>query len=387
MQQRLTLLFLLAFLAISHAKFGDFFNFGTFVDIAKDLNYPVEIHKITTQDGYILTFFRIQAKGQTSLKSGLPVIYLQHGFIDSSDTWIVNEESAAPGFRLANQGYDVWLGNSRGNKYSMEHVTLKNSNAKFWEFSWQHMAEFDLPAAFEYIHQHTNQQITYIGHSQGTTIMFAALSEQNPVIQKYLKKYIAFNPVAYVSKITSGPMLLMANSPLETVMKTFHINQFMPSEFLTSSFGSHFCKMFSNVCGDFLKLACGADPELDNYARSSFFMKHIPSGTSAQDAIHWKQLVKTARFTKFDFGGPENVKRYGRPTPPDYNLGNIKVPVYMFLGKYDTLVNDIDLQSLLRDLSGSVSVKYQIYSAGHMTFLWSKNDSFYFNDLLNILKK
>jgi len=31
-------------------------------DFVKAAGYPVEAHKITTEDGYILTFFRIQAK-------------------------------------------------------------------------------------------------------------------------------------------------------------------------------------------------------------------------------------------------------------------------------------------------------------------------------------
>jgi pimeloyl-ACP methyl ester carboxylesterase len=39
------------------------------------------------------------------------------------------------------------------------------------------MAEFDQPALWEYIMKVTGvEKITYIGHSQGTTQMFASLS-------------------------------------------------------------------------------------------------------------------------------------------------------------------------------------------------------------------
>jgi len=48
------------------------------------------------------------------------------------------------------------------------------------------MALFDLPAAFRYISTKTNKKINYIGHSQGTMIMFAALSEKYLSVQSNL---------------------------------------------------------------------------------------------------------------------------------------------------------------------------------------------------------
>lgn len=62
---------------------------------------------------------------------------MQHGLIDSSDTFIVNDPDKAPAFIMAKNGFDVWLGNSRGNKYSRRHVSLNpDKDAAYWNFSW-----------------------------------------------------------------------------------------------------------------------------------------------------------------------------------------------------------------------------------------------------------
>ena len=78
-----------------------------------------------------------------------------HGLLGSSDTFIINDEDKALAFVLANHGYDVWLGNNRGNKYGKDHVNLSTSDKAFWDFTFEEMATFDLPAGFHYIYNLT----------------------------------------------------------------------------------------------------------------------------------------------------------------------------------------------------------------------------------------
>jgi hypothetical protein len=61
-----------------------------FTDYCRYFNYPVQVHEVTTEDGYILKVFRIQKKG-SSIRDGLKPIFLQHGLLDSSDTWLIND--------------------------------------------------------------------------------------------------------------------------------------------------------------------------------------------------------------------------------------------------------------------------------------------------------
>jgi lysosomal acid lipase/cholesteryl ester hydrolase len=106
----------------------------------------LEEHSVTTDDGYVLKMFRVTHDSFAN-KTKAPVLFM-HGVDDSADCWIINEAESAPAFVAARSGYDVWLGNWRGNKYSRKHLTLDpNQNAKeFFDFSWTDMSKHDFPA-------------------------------------------------------------------------------------------------------------------------------------------------------------------------------------------------------------------------------------------------
>ena len=77
-----------------------------------------------------------------------------------------------------NKGFQVWLGNNRGNKYSCTNVKLYNNSKEFWDFSFQEMGEIDFPLFLKTVKEQTGKdKINVMGHSQGGTQIFAALSE------------------------------------------------------------------------------------------------------------------------------------------------------------------------------------------------------------------
>ena len=97
--------------------------------IEKEFGYPFEKHTYETADGCLNTVMRIPGPKGTPNTVGVgkkkivgkPVAIYQHGFVDSCAGIICSGENSL-GLRLVNAGFDLWLPNSRGNRYSKGHM-------------------------------------------------------------------------------------------------------------------------------------------------------------------------------------------------------------------------------------------------------------------------
>lgn len=216
--------------------------------------------------------------------------------------------------------------------------------------------------------------------------MFAALSDGNPVVNKYLRKYIALGPVAHVYHQTSTIMELLADSRMQYLLDIFDVNEFLPQNWMITNFGSAFCAIFGKICDDFVSLLADMDPNVDNYDRYDVLAGHDPSGTSVKNMVHWEQEVYADVFQKYDYGTEENIKIYGQPTPPPYNLGNITHNVYLFAGQEDKLADPTDVQRLKDDLVNAKVHFYNYPNMGHITFLLGI-DMGYLNDVILALQE
>ena len=130
-------------------------------------------------------------------------VLLMHGLLSSSVDWVNMGPENALGLLLADCGYDVWLGNQRGNTWSRKHLTLDPDidAEKFFDFSFHEIGIYDIPAKIDYIINATNkEQIFYVGHSQGTTSFFVMASEK-PEYNAKIRLMTALSPVAHVANV------------------------------------------------------------------------------------------------------------------------------------------------------------------------------------------
>ncbi|CAI5774703.1 Hypothetical predicted protein [Podarcis lilfordi] len=155
---------------------------------------------------------RLHGAGRAA-KGPRPTVFLQHGLLGSSSNWVFNMDYNSLGFILADAGYDVWLGNSRGNTWSNKHNNYTEKHQEFWLFSFDEMAKYDLPASINFVLNKTGQEkIFYVGHSEGTTMAFIAFSTM-PHLAKKIKMFFALAPVVTVKYLTNTALTKLAMVP------------------------------------------------------------------------------------------------------------------------------------------------------------------------------
>ncbi|NXM71808.1 LICH hydrolase, partial [Serilophus lunatus] len=330
--------------------------------------YPSEEYEVTTEDGYILAAFRIPA-GRNSQNTGQrPVVFLQHAFLGDATHWISNMPNNSLGFLLADAGYDVWMGNSRGNTWSLKHKTLNPSQKAFWKFSFDEMGKYDIPAELYFIMNKTGQKnVYYIGHSEGTASGFIAFSTY-PELAQRVKMFFALGPVtacphatSILVKITNLPELLLR---LTLGSKgAFHQIGFLKGPV------TQLCTTLDKFCAFVLDYIAGGSIKNLNTSRTDVYVGHSPAGTSVQNIIHWQQLAHTDQFQAYDYGSKENMKKYNQTAPPVYKIEEIRVPTAVWSGGQDTFADPKDMARLLPRIT-NLFYHEHLPAWGHLDFLW-----------------
>ncbi|XP_063830435.1 lipase 3-like [Ostrinia nubilalis] len=344
-------------------------------ELLKKYQYPVEEHTVKTDDGYYLTLFRIS--GKQSIKDvPRPVVFLMHGLLGSADDWLLMGPGKSLPYLLADAGYDVWLGNARGNKYT-RHVSKSRAQPDFWQYSNDDIALHDLPAMIDYVLEESKtQNMYYIGHSSGTTALFALLSTRPEYNDKIVMMH-ALSPMAYMSHVRS-PLLRMIEPSSrfhERVNHQLGQGEFKPSEELVRTMGGVMCENeigCKNVCSNVYFVMSGVNAEHLEPKQIPSIMKHLPAGASTKQMQQYGQTVAAHEFKMYDYGVQMNEKVYGKPQPPKYQLDKVSVPVALYYSEHDWLAHPKDVKRLERELPIAMSKKIQEDYFSHGDFQFSK---------------
>lgn len=258
-----------------------------------------------------------------------------HGFFGTAADFIISG-STSLAYQLANDGYQVFLGNVRGSKFSMNHRTFDAQSREFWRFSFDEIAMNDLPAIFDYISFLTKQErIFYVGHNQGCTILLALLatrpSYNNKILQAHFLAPIAFmdypHPILSLNALEyeeSVKILRIFNFPSMVEFTKRIVDNYCDTK---SPSGSLYCvRLWEFVFGR-NRLEIEIDPRI---------LLQVPAFVSPTASVrqfrHFLQIYTSGKFQSFE-NNRWNMKA------KEYLLTNFKVPLYIYHASEDMIVS------------------------------------------------
>ncbi len=350
----------------------------TYAEYLMSYGYMFETHKVATADGYLLTLWHIPGKiGQK--RSRKPPVLLQHGLMDNGFSWLFKHIDRNFPVILADLGYDVWVGNSRGTIQSTEHRDLKNfdsgeSAGRYWDYSFDEMGLYDFPAVVDYILDASGyEKLAYVGHSQGASQFFVKASTDPDYVNAKIGAFVGLSPVLYVKNAPGFFEKLAAWLPAIDLLYKLNLKNFWVTPGLLK-YQAMICKYIPWVLPPIVQFIAGwTTNQTIDLDRIQMIAGNEPGGTSAQNLLHWMQLVRNGGFRKFDFGSEGNMQKYGTTTPPDYpvkRLGELKMPIYLMAGKADSIIGWEDLSALMQLLPHGFGFE-QIDDYGHLDYIWA----------------
>ncbi|CAG5038337.1 unnamed protein product [Parnassius apollo] len=324
----------------------------SFPELASKYGYTTELYDAFTEDGYILRLFRIPGVRK------VPIL-LMHGILDSADTWIIRGNTSLA-ITLANQGYDVWLGNCRGNRYSRRHIYLDpNVDDDFWDFSFHEYGFYDLAAIINTVLYITDvERLDAIGHSQGTTI-FYVLGSTRPEYNQKVNVIVSLAPVCYLQNVPPPLETVIQYSPIiYNLLKSLHVQEVFEENEQKKKDLKALCVKpligYAICIYDIMFPITGYDAEELEADFLPIFFDHFPTSTSVKNLYHFAQVGYRRQFARFDYGVDRNLDMYGYPNPPKYELENVKMRVALFVGANDFLSTVEDVAILKQNLPNVV---------------------------------
>lgn len=345
----------------SYDLMTDILNSSNIQEMCQLFGYDVESRIVKTDDNYFLTVQRITKPNSTTKRNG-KVVYLHHGLLMNSEIWVTMlEKNLNLPFVLYDLGYDVWLGNNRGNKYSQKHLYRELNSDEFWDFSMDEFALFDIPNSISFILNDTGKEkLTYIGFSQGTAQAFASVSVNLDLNDK-IERIIAISPATTPHGLYSKFLDIFLKASPIIVYLLFSRKVLMPSvlfwkkimypPLFDSSIDISNYLLFNWRSENITKIQ-----KLCSYA-------HLYLTTSVKTVVHWFQIISAKNFQMYH----DANTNLSALNPMVYPLKNIRVPIHLIYGTLDSLV---DIEVMKSQLPESNTTTQPVIGHEHLDNLW-----------------
>ncbi|KAJ0010063.1 hypothetical protein Pint_33842 [Pistacia integerrima] len=330
--------------------------------------YPCTEHTIQTKDGYLLGLQRVSSRNANLRVGRGPPVLLLHGLFMGGDAWFLDSPEESLGFVLADHGFDVWVGNVRGTRWSHGHISLSENNKDFWDWSWQELALYDAAEMIHTINMITSSKIFIVGHSQGTIITLAALTQLD--IVKMVEAAALLSPITYLEHISAPLVLRMVAVHLDQMIFAMGLHQVNFRSNVLISLVDSLCDGHLD-CNDLLTTITGKNCCFNN-SRVDFYLEYEPHPSSAKNMRHLFQMIRKGTFSLYNYGIFKNLKLYGQTKPPAFDLSCIpkSLPLWMCYGGNDALADVTDVQHTLKELQSTPELLY-LENYGHMDFILS----------------
>ncbi|KAL9127955.1 MAG: hypothetical protein Q9217_003268 [Psora testacea] len=288
----------------------------------------------------------------------------------NSEVWVcMTEQKRCLPFQLVEHGYDVWLGNNRGNKYSKKSSRFSPALNDFWDFSIDQFAFHDIPNSIDYILATTHQRsLSYIGFSQGTAQAFAALST-HPSLNDKVDVLIALAPAMSPAGLQNGVVDSLVKASPEVLFLAFGRRSLLSSTTMWQSilYPPIFVRILDMSLSFLFKWSCR---NITLYQKLAAY-PHLYSFTSTKSVVHWFQIIRNKSFQMYDddVQAPMSVAasdRYYKVAK--FPTRNIKTPIVLIYGGSDSLV---DIRVMMKQLPRH-TVATEISHFEHLDFLWAQ---------------